>query len=419
MEFLRNIHHYKKLLLSMPFSSLMVLALVFPRAYYHVKMPLLFFSLSIALVMLMNEKNKGVHRIFFLPAIYSIIAGYTVLMGILKSNAYEAIYDYVRLNMTYPFLIVLFWYGASKVKSFSFHKTLVFSTYIIFILIAMLVISEYFGVDIFGEEFKKENVFNIGIHSGYIQITAHCIGSMLFISGYLLHCALFRRGNFKDYIPLLFAMLVVILSSRRVIQLLILMCPLIFLVTCYILKIKYPTLKIIKIYSAISVAGFLLLLIFNNLGLLDFNEAFNRLFYVLQDDDNVRIEQFSSLLDGFMQNFIFGSGAGGRVSVVRSDDLPWLYELTYMQLLFNNGIIGILFIFSFFMYYIFTLLKNKKEINISDINFNAKFTGVLFLLLGAISNPYLGSFDFMMFVGAISLVDLKNPKLKPHSNNGA
>jgi hypothetical protein len=408
MEFLRNIHYNKRFFLSIPFIALMVSALVFPQAYFQFKIPLLFFSLIISFVMLMNEKNRSIFKIFLLPAIYCIISGYTVLTGIFKSNAYEAIYDYARLNMLYPFLIVLFWYGASKVKSFNFHKTLVFSTYVISILMLSLVISEYYGIDIFGEEFSKENLYEIGIHPGYIQINAYCIGSMLFISGYLLHYIFFRKSNIKDCIPLFFAMLVVILSSRRAIQLLVLASPMIFLITCYFLKNKYPVLKIIKIFATLFTLGFIFILVFSGFELLDFNEVFKRLIYVLEDDDNARIDQYYSLLDGFAHNFIFGSGAGGGVSVIRSVDSPWVYELTYMQLLFNNGIVGTSFIFSFLLYYIYILLKNNKDIQKIDSNFNAKFTGVLFLLFGSISNPYLGSFDFMLFAGTISLVELKN-----------
>jgi hypothetical protein len=403
MEFFQKKFN-KNILLGLPFNILILLALIFPRAYYEIKTPFLIIALAISLLKMQYETKVDIAKIFIIPIIYSLIAGYSAIVGIYKGNDLEAIYDHFRLNIIYPFIITIFWFGANKIKSFNFNKMVIFSVYIIFILISLLIISDFFQINIFSEQFRKDHLFNIGIHSGYIQITAHCIGSMLFISGYLLYNTILKKCSLKDYIHLFFAISIVILSSRRAIQLLVLLFPLISLFTCILLRIKYPIIKIIKKYIVFIFLLLTALFIFLNLNNISTNDIINRFLYILEDDDGVRTEQSIALLNGVMQNIFFGSGAGGLVEIIRSEEKPWLYELTYMQLLFNNGFIGMFFIITFFISNMIIIINNKY-IQYTDKNFSAKFTGVLFLLLGSISNPYLGSFDFMLFIGTILIIN--------------
>ena len=56
-----------------------------------------------------------------------------------------------------------------------------------------------------------------------------------------------------------------------------------------------------------------------------------------------RLEQAPELLDGARDNPIVGAGLGGVLpsGYRRSDDTPWSFELTYLQLLFQGGIVGL------------------------------------------------------------------------------
>lgn len=58
---------------------------------------------------------------------------------------------------------------------------------------------------------------------------------------------------------------------------------------------------------------------------------------------SARLEQAPQLLDGFRSHPALGAGLGGVLpnGYRRSEDAPWSFELTYLQLLFQGGIVGI------------------------------------------------------------------------------
>ena len=55
-----------------------------------------------------------------------------------------------------------------------------------------------------------------------------------------------------------------------------------------------------------------------------------------------RRDQFVALVNGWLQHPLFGSGHGAPVrGAIRSIEMPWAYELTYLALLYHTGIVGV------------------------------------------------------------------------------
>jgi hypothetical protein len=92
-------------------------------------------------------------------------------------------------------------------------------------------------------------------------------------------------------------------------------------------------------------------------------------------------------------------GFGAAVGYQRSADRPWIYELTYYQMLLHAGLLGVailgVLILSYGVFITSILRTYKHE---SAIPFGL-IVGVISLLIGANSNPYLASFDLLFFVG--------------------
>jgi hypothetical protein len=89
---------------------------------------------------------------------------------------------------------------------------------------------------------------------------------------------------------------------------------------------------------------FLLLTIIFVLVLFKFNFLDHiRIFEIASEfeSDSPRLEQFFSLARLFLENPMFGTGFGGSSDLIRSDDAPFSYELTYVALLAKMGILGI------------------------------------------------------------------------------
>jgi hypothetical protein len=107
--------------------------------------------------------------------------------------------------------------------------------------------------------------------------------------------------------------------------------------------------------------------------------------------DNLRAEQVQPLLAGFFSNFIFGKGFGAAVEVIRSDNSPWLYELSILALFMKCGIMGIANIILIFVLLIKSEVKKitSKALKIQLLDLYALLFAVVF---ASNTNPYLFNF---------------------------
>ena len=152
---------------------------------------------------------------------------------------------------------------------------------------------------------------------------------------------------------------------------------------------------------------------------LNYDSFLARFSEVLNDDDGVRVSQASELIKGFSQNPIFGSGIGGTVQVIRNFERPWVYELTYHQMIFNFGLFGISILVIIFANCFYRIRSNVSHGVIYPIQLQAMTCGISFLMIGAISNPYLGSFDFLVWIGILPFASDKTWKKTKIVNQNA
>lgn len=147
----------------------------------------------------------------------------------------------------------------------------------------------------------------------------------------------------------------------------------------------------------VAIAGISLPLFGLDMGAIweDFREGFN-----FSDPRNVsahpRHEQFFALLHGWMESPIIGAGHGATaISSLRSDEQPWAYELSYMALLFQTGVLGIA-IYGAAVSWIFvrgvTLMRRLPD---SAGLLVPTLSGLACFLVANATNPYLLKFDYL------------------------
>jgi len=115
------------------------------------------------------------------------------------------------------------------------------------------------------------------------------------------------------------------------------------------------------------------------------------------ESTNARTEQFFSLINGFSNSPVIGNGFGAVASVVRNDEMPWAYELSYISLLFHTGIVGFLIYFLLTIWIIIESLKISKDISAIKYIF-PYIVGMISFLIGNMSNPYLMKFDYLWVI---------------------
>lgn len=238
------------------------------------------------------------------------------------------------------------------------------------------------------------------IYAGFIQLNSYNIGSLVFLAPFILALyvtdASYLVGISKKILSIACALSIItmLLSGRRALWLEMLVTPfLLFLFNIVSNRMKIRK-NIIHFYS-ITV---LLLIITGFLGTSYFNwdAIMFRDRFLSAFEYDVRQEQASALFKGFMEFPLIGSGFGiGVGDVVRSDASPWQYELTYVLMLYNTGILGsalyIICIGMIYLYFI-KLLKNRPHYNSITLSVLTAFT--CFIIANA-TNPYFESYDYM------------------------
>lgn len=117
------------------------------------------------------------------------------------------------------------------------------------------------------------------------------------------------------------------------------------------------------------------------------------------ETQNIRGVQFHYLVLHWLEKPFIGHGSGSGIKeVVRSTEMPWAYELSYMALLYQRGIIGFL-AFGLLVYSVYKL--NKKRTKFSYTHYRYVFphlVGIFSFLIANATNPYLGKFSNMWYL---------------------
>ena len=373
-----------------------------PRTYSDYKAPIVFVLVSAIAIKTIWSKRIRIHpHVLMWFGIFFMYGMFWTLIGSYKGN--PGINDYLRLSGLWVVLYGIFVSGLSSKRSLIvFVKIIMFSGFIIsiyniaFILKTIGVIPENFITNL-------DMGANIGIHSGYIQLTAHNIGTLAFVAPFIFSLLVFsdekeilglRRRTVIIILGLSIA--TVLLSGRRILLINILLTPAICYILCLNLKSGNEVVKKKLLYSTVTVlmmglAMFAYFTFYTDWSISDFSKRFTGAF-----EEEARIEQINALYDGFTEMPILGSGFGrGVIDVVRSEERPWLYEMTYNLMLYNTGIIGILVYFGC-LYWIYRtglqiVNKHPKE----KMILLPLLVGMSSFLIANITNPYFGSYDFM------------------------
>lgn len=124
-----------------------------------------------------------------------------------------------------------------------------------------------------------------------------------------------------------------------------------------------------------------------------------------------RVEQAPKLWDAFKRNPIFGDGLGSviRPRFVRDTAAPWSYELTYLQILFQMGIVGLFALLALPVAACWRGLKASVDGRLDPGPLAGVMT-ILGILIASATNPYLmSSFGMLGIAIGLSLVARAEP----------
>ena len=252
------------------------------------------------------------------------------------------------------------------------------------------------------------------------------VGLNLFTIPFLISLLMYRRvpGEGGDRSLVLWGLLIPLLvltliSQRRAIYLVVFLSPFTALLLHGLLprrvdersrtpQLIVPALVFVLLLASLAFAGFFEAFNWDALRQ-DFVDAFNLEGTAAGGNfaENARAFQLTALLEGWSQTPWIGAGHGANVELLRSGEMPWAYELTYVALLYQTGIIGFLAYFAGVAWIILHLVQIMRSAPRYRMYAYALLNGLIGFLIGSATNPYLLSFDFLwtIFIPA-ALVNL-------------
>jgi len=217
---------------------------------------------------------------------------------------------------------------------------------------------------------------------------------------------------------LLLAVIVLLIAGRRAFWVIAAASPFVVFILAEQCKIHFDIKKLIVLATVILVGAVATIAIFDiNIEVIwdDLVSGFE--FSGAHDlSTHLRKEQYFSLLDGWMENPVLGAGLGSSASVIRNEELPWAYELTYLAILFQTGVLGI-FVYGGAVVWIFArgidVIRKQPE---SSGMLIPLLSGLVCFLIANATNPYLQKFDYLwtlfLPVAVLNAYLLNNNKLE-------
>ncbi len=403
--------------------TLMMMIFIIPQSYFELKLPILGMILVWFFVRFLRGHWKIRSKAFFpYYLIFCFLSIVWSLIGLAKDSSEVAIVESLRVYVVYMAIYCVLTICISNINYQPYVDGVVVAGGLGVGLVALVtLVDQILQMDLLPQFVKDDMFLQVGFHDGYLQMNNVNIGMLAFIVPYLIsRLMLSDRKDRNAYIAvgLVVSVSAAIAASRRVVMVLIFIAPMLIYAINFLTD--QPNTRHWRRWNR---AYFLFLLTIGlcigmvsclGVDFLEIGGFVGRFMNAFDTDpDSPRPLQHTALVAGLFDNFFWGSGFGGVVDVVRSDERPWTFELTYSRLLFNGGLIGFGLVLLFYFGYLILVLQKIRQDFHAPI-YISLLTGFLSVSIAAASNPYLSSFDFLFALSIIPLI--LNSKDQPESN---
>lgn len=253
---------------------------------------------------------------------------------------------------------------------------------------------------------------NIGFYGGFVEYTMDNVATLLFLVPYLIAAGIIWPRDLEYSPPkwaiwalLIFALPLVVLSGRRMLQIV----TLISIFTTYIIWYALPNrertsqLFRFRIVTILFASASMILVTILNATVVDLSVVFERIIRSFDPSRSAstshRARQFVAMMDGLESRPLIGYGFGSVVEeVIRSSEAPWAYELMYVKLLYNVGLIGFIPYLVGFCWMCHRLLSIIQTGSVLGYHAAPMLVASISFIISSATNPYLNKFGYMWVI---------------------
>ena len=254
----------------------------------------------------------------------------------------------------------------------------------------------------------------VGFEDEFLAVKFEGLNSLPFLIPYVLGALLsgasltqrkLRIETYASWAALTVGLILVIVSGRRALILILLVSPVVFLILSFWEPLgeqrkTFQMMRSVLLVSMVIIACFIWYLqstydlTFKSMVDM-FASGFNFVGTGGSDPSaSLRRQQWFALLEGWSHNPLLGAGHGASaIGSVRSYEMPWAYELYYVALLFQVGIIGCVLYAAAVLWIYWKGAKIISEGGELGRLMFASLAGMTGVLIASATNPYLARFD--------------------------
>lgn len=386
------------------FCVIFLLSINFPGVLQVLKLPLL---LVVFLLLSMTRRMQR-FKLSTTLVFFSLVIAFYGLCSIVYGGAVgnPGAFSMLNVLVVYPllFMIIIAMFDEEKIKSID--QFLVFSASTL-VISQVLYILSFYNVDggvyynFLAGLYKDELSIN-AVEENYFLFTHPAVSSFLFFIPYaFVSLIISEKISYFRLTIIVLMFILMLLTGRRAFYIsfviVILFAILVLMISN---RPNYIVFKRLSIFVGLMVALVIPFMMLNILNVDILMEKLNSIFDFSSNESNLeRKLQYDALMHGFFNNVFFGQGAGAVANYIRSHTQPWAYELSYIAMLFQLGLVGVLIYTSAVIYLFYGFISRIKFLSNEFLFFStAVFSGFLSLIVANASNPYLLKFDYMWVI---------------------
>lgn len=276
----------------------------------------------------------------------------------------------------------------------------------------LLILPNFFALSPF-----KSEIIGFGYYKGFMEMTIPGINSLAFLVPYCMTAlVIWLPGTEHNQVnrkllwtALILGLVFSFLTARKAVWLVIILSPIIIFSLKLIsdphiiLKRKVKENKlfsILLIFCLTIIVIYVFITSIYNFDLVRIIKGFLSGFHFSSRNEPERYEQFFALIRGWSAHPLFGSGLGATAAQygsVRSIDSPWSYELYYLALLFQVGLVGLIIYASGVIWTYFQGFKMLKSGAIQKSTIMPFIVGMTCMFIAGGTNPLFARFDGIWF----------------------
>jgi hypothetical protein len=313
----------------------------------------------------------------------------------------------VKVSTIYIFWPILYLYfistNAELKQIYYYSNILLYAGLIGSLLIALFIINEFIPLPVI-DIIAKAQDFHAGFYDGFIEMHSANITSIIYVFTYCFTLFIFgEKQNMSNrkllFLCLLSSVILLLISGRRAFWMVMFLCPVIIFIAFKLVKIKIPT----KTYIYSLIIAVLMIIMSFYIFSLDIDLILKEISSVFEFNSTdegmsnyLRKEQYDALITGWKERPLLGWGHGaGAIDSIRSKESPWEYELSYLALLFQTGLIGfIIYTLSVLWIFMQSVIVLRRHQEYAPFLLPSLIALVCFLIINA-TNPYLFKFDYL------------------------